>query len=198
MAWAPDYTTVTDLKTFTRVTSSADDAVLTLAITAASRAVDQFCNRQFGLVAEPEERSYTAEWDRRKVRWIIPIDDVMIVTGFTAEVEAGELTTSFRPANAAVVGRPYTSLSVDSDSSFSPCGTEDEVTVTARWGWSAVPDAIEQATLMQAARIFARRSSPFGVSGSPDTGPGELRLLARIDADVSVILQPYVRWWAAA
>ena len=50
----------------------------------------------------------------------------------------------------------------------------------------------QEATLLQASRLAARRDSPFGVAGSPDAG-SEMRLLARVDPDVAVALEPYRR-----
>jgi hypothetical protein len=57
---------------------------------------------------------------------------------------------------------------------------------------------VEQATLLQASRFHARRFSPYGVAGSPELG-SELRLLAKLDADVELALSKaqLVRWWAA-
>lgn len=51
---------------------------------------------------------------------------------------------------------------------------------------SPVPDAIKQACLIQASRIFSRKSSPYGIAGSPETG--ELRLLNSLDVDVQQLL----------
>jgi hypothetical protein len=64
------------------------------------------------------------------------------------------------------------------------------VKVTALWGWTAVPVAVKQATLLQASRFFSRRHSPYGVAGSPELG-SEIRLLARVDPDVGVSLRDY-------
>jgi len=199
MAWAPSYVTPTQLKAFAAISVSDHDAWLDLAIAAASRAVDQFCNRQFGLVDAPEERSYTAEWDRRQCRWVVWHDDVMApVTGFSIETESGVIDAyALKPANAVAQGRPYTHTIVDPASTYTPTGARDEVTITARWGWASVPDAVQEATLLQANRLFKRHDAPFGVAGSPQLG-SELRLLAKVDPDVAVVLTPYVRWWAAA
>lgn len=197
MAWAPDYVSTAELKAFRRISDSVDDTQLALAIAASSRAVDLYCNRQFGLVDELEERFYTAEWDRRRCRWVITIDDLMIVTGLSVSTDAGVLDVDLKPANAIAISRPYTRLAVAADSIYAPTGTEDEVAITARWGWDAVPNAVKQATLLQANRIASRRDSPYGVAGSPDLG-NELRLLERLDPDVAVTLNPYRRWWAAA
>ena len=47
------------------------------------------------------------------------------------------------------------------------------------------------------ARVDAihRKGSPYGIAGSPDLG-SELRLLAKLDADVAVLLRSFVRMWA--
>jgi hypothetical protein len=76
-------------------------------------------------------------------------------------------------------------------------GPSTAVAVTARWGWPSVPFPVEQAALQQAVRLFARRSSPFGVAGSPELG-SELRLLSRLDPDVEMLLGPYRRRWYVA
>jgi len=204
MAWAPDYVTSAQLRAFVHISDSVDDAQVAVAITAASRAVDLHTNRQFGLVASAEERFYTAYWDRQRCRWVVPIDDVMTTTGFLAETQDADGTTVgaiddyyLEPRNAAAQGRPWTHLVVKPDSTFKPTGVENEVAITGRWGWTTVPVPVEQATYLQGSRFLARRDSPFGIAGSPDVG-SELRLLARLDPDVSVSLRGYIRWWAGA
>lgn len=198
MAWAPAYLTSDELKAFIRVTDTVDDVEVASAIEAASRAVDDHCSegrtppdRQFGQVAAPEARRYTAR--PRGCRWVVDIDDLMDAAGLTVAVPAGAITLyDLTPVNAAVKGRPWTQLVVNPDSTVQPTGEAYEVTVTARWGWSAVPVTVKNATKLQASRFLARRDSPYGVAGSPDQG-SELRLLARVDPDVAVMLRPYVR-----
>ena len=201
MTWAPAYVTTAELKAFVRISDTVDDAFLALAVEAASRAVDRHTNRQFGQVAAPEERHYTAHWDRRRCRWVVLIDDLMSVSGFAASTDSGSITVTLgvdlKPINAPATGWPWTTLVVDPASPILPTAAEDGVAITAVWGWDAVPDTVKQATLLQASRLFSRRSSPYGVAGSPDLG-SELRLLARLDVDVSVALGPYIRWWGAA
>lgn len=194
MPWAPDYVTTTDLKSYLRITGAADDAQLQLAVTSASRAVDSTTYRQFGQVAAAEARTYTARWDGSICRWVIVVDDLMDATGLTVVIEAGPITLfSKNPANAAQRGRPWTRIVVSDDSTVKPKGEAGEVTVTGKWGWTAVPDTVKQATLLQASRFFKRRDAPFGIAGSPDTG-SEMRLLAKVDPDVAVALKPYIRW----
>lgn len=197
MAWAPDYVTAADLKAYLRITDAVDDAQVALAVTAASRAVDRCCNRQFGLVAAPEARVYTARWDSDRGRYVVDIDDLMTVTGLSVTGENGAVDVfAKQPGNANLAGVPWTRLVVDPTSTTLPTLKEDGVTVTARYGWATVPVAVQQATLLQASRLFKRRDAPFGVAGSPDLG-SELRLLAKVDPDVEVVLGPYRRWWGA-
>lgn len=196
MAWAPDYITVQEFKDFLDITGgdSVDDIELAVAITAASRAIDDYCNRQFGQVAVAEERLYTAWPDYQRGVWCVDIDDLMTTTNLVVELD-GTATTDFtkEPVNAASKSMPWTRLTVNPvTASLSPTGADFEVSVTAIWGWSAVPNAVKQATLFQANRFQHRRSSPFGIAGSPDQG-SELRLLSRVDPDVGVSLRGYVR-----
>jgi hypothetical protein len=73
-----------------------------------------------------------------------------------------------------------------------PYDEDDEIAtvqVTGVWGWSAVPIAVKQATIIQAMRIFKRLDSPLGVISSPDTG--YFRVSSRIDPDVAMLLNSY-------
>lgn len=198
MAWQPSYVSVAELASFVRIGDAVDDVQLGLAIGAASRSIDRHCNRQFGVVAAAEERSYTACWDRRRGRWLIHVDDLMTVTGLTVTVDAGAIEDFvLEPVNAAQKARPWETLVVSPESAVKPSSDEYGVTVEALWGWTTVPDPVKQATLLQASRLFSRRGSPYGIAGSPEQG-SELRLLARVDVDVAVSLGPFTRWWGAA
>lgn len=188
MAWAPDYVTATDLKGFLRITDTVDDAQLAFAITAASRAVDKHCNRQFGLLAAVEDRVYTARWDVALGKYVLDVDDLMTSTGLAVTGAAAITDYTLRPSNADLNGRPWTRVIVNSGGRDSL----DGITVTAKWGWSAVPVAVQQAALLQASRFFKRKDAAFGVAGSPELG-SELRLLAKVDPDVAVVLGPYQR-----
>lgn len=184
MAWAPDYAEVDALATYERIPDDVDDAQLARAITTASRAVDRHCRRQFGLLDAPAVRYYQPRWDARLSSVVVDIDDLMTTTGLEVD---GEATASpvLLPRNAAADGMPWRVLKLDAMNWA-------EVAVTALWGWTEVPDAVKQATLLQASRFLARRNAPFGIAGSPDTG-SEMRLLAKVDPDVAVSLEPYRR-----
>lgn len=205
MAWAPDYITLAQLKDYMRVTDSDDDAELSTAISGASRAIDLATGRQFGQVAAAEDRFYETVWDIATGRWLVAIDDLADLTGFTLAIDpAGDDSFSdaiteyvFYPRNAVVKGKVYTSVAISRTSDVQPLCRAQVVKGHAKWGWSAVPTVIEEACELQSSRLAMRRDSPFGVAGSPSNGGSELRLLAKLDPDVDVMLRSVNRNWGA-
>lgn len=196
MAWAPDYVTRAEIKAQLGIDTldTADDALIDIMITTASRAIDTETNRQFGSTSGPEVRYYPAEWRDERGVWVAVIDDTF-ASSLTIANGDGDSITDYRlePRNAAAIGRPYERLVVGRDSSVVPVWADYELTVTANpWGWTATPTAIKGATRLQVSRLFARRESPYGVAGSPDLG-SEIRLLAKLDPDVAVAVAGYVR-----
>lgn len=190
MAWKPDYATSAEVKSYLRIADTDDDVQIALYTTAASRAIDDHCGRQFGVVSAAEEREYEPTYDRYIRKYIVPIDDLMTTTGLvvTGSEELTSDSYELWPLNAPSKGMPWTQLRVS---------TRCRLTVEALWGWTAVPTPIKLATLIQASRFAARRDSPYGVAGSPTEG-SEVRLLASLDPDLKTSVRPFVRkWWAA-
>lgn len=210
MTWAPDYCTAEELKSYLRIGDNADDVFIALWVTTVSRNVDDFCGRQFGQVAEAEDRYYPGMWDTHEQALFIEIDDVQDTTGLTVTDPNGSIVDSadyaFLPRNAAAKGRPYERLRIRSAAwphvfpygpFFPRPGTSHEYTVHARFGWSEQPAAVKTGLFLQGARLSKRRDSPFGISGSPQQ-QGEIRLLAQLDVDFRTSLKPLQRnWWAA-
>lgn len=212
MPWAPSYVSVDELQVALRipVADTLDDTMLQFAIDAASRAIDQVTNRQFGLVASAEAREYRAEWNKTLCRYAVDIDDLQTTTGLLVAADDdddgvydddtwvlnAEDGFYMDPMNAPDKGRPWTRIVFRSDADAPPLGV-DKVRVTGRFGWTVVPETIKQATLVQASRFFYRREAPFGVAGSPSTG-SEIRLLSMVDPDVAVMVRPYRRQWGSA
>jgi len=193
MAWAPDYISVPELKTWLSLADTVDDLIMATAITAASRAIDHETNRQFGVVAAAEQRTYRARPDYELGRWTVDVDDFQTVSGFVVSVvDAGTVTTYVKePCNAAQKGRPWTRIAFTSDSEFQPDTHPHEVAVTGVWGWTTVPVPVKQATLLQASRVLKRRYSPEGVAGFGELGA--VRVSTRPDPDVAVSLRDFRR-----
>jgi hypothetical protein len=191
--WAPDYVTADQLSDYCRTIDVDDEGLDPMARTAASRAIDQRTNRQFGKVDSPVARIYRPWPDYDRGVWCVTIDDLMDTDGLVVDLD-GTTVTQFElePLNAAADGRPWETLVFTDDSEARPTKHTDKVTMTAPWGWDAFPPAVVEATLLQASRLKKRRDAPFGIAGSPDMG-SEVRLLARLDPDVVVILGGYGR-----
>lgn len=192
--WKPDYATVEELKEYVSIPAddTLDDSVIGGKIAAASRSVDEHCHRQFGQVDTPQSRVFTAV--RRGYGSMVIVDDIMDLTGVTVTANGTAVTPDrWTPRNATADGVPYTRLWLPRATTCEVDGIE----VTGLWGWSAVPETVKEATLLQASRLLKRRDAPFGVAGSPDLG-SEIRLLAKVDPDVAVMLHAFVRRGAVA
>lgn len=119
---------------------------------AASRAVEAFTCRQFNKQTSATARKFRpVDWRR------VPVDDFHTVTGLAIDVNGTAWNVANvdpRPRNGVMDGQPgwpFFNL-------YATVGTwpsEATVTVTAQWGWAAVPKGIEQATLETAAVMFA-------------------------------------------
>lgn len=206
MTWAPAYylDNVGQLKAYLRVPADdvLDDSELEFAAIAASRAIDRATRRQFGKTSL-EARYFTPEWDAASLRYVVRVDDIAETgEGFLIEVDTAEdqtyatVVTSFQklPLNAAATSRPWERITLPA--SVAVPLVEGSVKVTAVFGWDSVPATVKQACMVQAARFYKRRESPFGVAGSPEFG-SEVQLRDRVDVDVAVMLRPYRRQvWA--
>ncbi|MDX2552755.1 phage head-tail connector protein [Streptomyces stelliscabiei] len=168
------------------------DDLLNNALASASRSIDTACGRRFYLDAAPSARVFNPSGrvvcDDSGERLLL---DDMGAAPTLVETGSGGVWTAVTdyeagPDNALVRGRPLTSL-LRTSSSWGR-GTV-RVRVTDRWGWPAVPDEIEQASLIQASRLFKRKDSPEGVTGSAEWG---VVRLSRRDPDVWALIEHYV------
>lgn len=185
MPWAPDYVDAADLAEFVRVES--DNPYVGTYGTAAARAIDDACNRQFGQLDDPDTFTYDAlaAAQLENGRWLLLIDDVPAVAGVTVTVDgtavaAGVDGYQWWERNAIVKGRPYTGITL----ADRPTG---DVDVLAPFGWLAIPAGVTAACWLQVNRWNIRRESPYGTAGSPSEG-SEVRLSARLDPDVRAML----------
>jgi len=195
------YCTLSDLKTSLGIDDIQDDTSLEAAIMAASRMVDDYTGRFFykdGTTGAPVTRYYTAQdW------WTTNVDDIIHISEIATDDNFDQLYTTVwatsdymvEPVNNPRRGWPWTRLLAIGAYIF-PFNLPQSVRVKGVWGWSAVPNEVQMATKIQAARLFVRRQSPFGIAGSPDIGT--VRLGSRLDPDVEVLLRPFrkVSWMA--
>lgn len=173
------------------VSDTVDDALLTLAINSASRDIDQATERQFFQTSAT--RIYTPQDS-----YITNTDDIVSVTSIKTSTGADSVfdTTwkatdyQLEPLNGITGGIsvPFNSIRAVGDFTFPISGGEATVQVTGVFGFASVPVAIEQATVLLAARIFKRNDSPGGVMGFGDIG---VVRVSRIDPDIDRLIMPY-------
>ena len=65
------------------------------------------------------------------------------------------------------------------------------VKVEAKFGFAIVPDAIKQATFIQALRFFKRKDTPFNVFGNEQTGQQEL--FNKMDPDAMQLIKGFIK-----
>jgi hypothetical protein len=198
------YASLSDFKNFVRSNGAdtTDDTLMVMALDAAARAIDRTCNRTF-VVSSGVETARVFTPLLMGNRYVLPVDDMPLSATPTVMFDSttnglyDTASTGFRlgPTTAAARGLPYTLLNWNSGVTPPPLH-DDSVEVTAAWGWDAVPTTITYASMLQASRFLKRRDAPFGVTGSGELG-NEMRLLAKVDPDVAVMVGAYRRWWGA-
>ena len=194
MAITNGYCSLAEIKAALRITDNLDDSILETAVESASRLVDGYAGRNF-YSAGSAVRYFTPE-----DRIVCEIDDLISLTSLQVSEDLDSVydqtwaATDYQlePLNGKVdglTGWPATRIRAVGAYIFGTNIGEASVKVTGTWGWSAVPTAVKQATVIQASRIFKRLDSPLGVLSSPDLG--YIRVGTRLDPDVQQLVEPY-------
>ena len=193
MAITNGYCTLDELKASLRipVSDTLDDDLLELAVESASRDIDQACERIFYSTAAT--RIFTPRDGLN-----CEIDDLASVTtiktssGADGVFDVTWTSTDYQlmPLNGVAGGMtvPYDLIYAVGDYTFPMSGQEATVQVNGTWGFTSVPTAIKQATVLLSARIFKRNDSPGGVMGFGDLG---IIRVGRMDPDIDRLIQPY-------
>jgi len=189
------YVTLAELKAALRITDAVDDSLLNAAITSASAYVNNYCERSFVVGTATTERRYvpTGRYDPLLIDDASAVAEVAIdedVDG-TFRTELRPLDYQLEPINPTTGGiaYPYTSIRPIEDGYWPMWQGRATVRVRGTFGWPAVPDAVKEATLLQASRLFTRLDSPLGVAGFGDMGV--MRVSFRGDPDVMMLLAPF-------
>lgn len=157
------------------------DDLLQFWLNAAAKAVDNYCNRPDGFVADStaSARLYVGSGDRyqstdefvaiTKVEVLDSPTDTTYVTWAASDytaIRGGMAHPDFQPLSK---GYPYNGLLIAVNGDYStwtsgifrnPANRVPTVRLTAKWGFATeVPDTIKAATIMQAARWYKRAKS---------------------------------------
>jgi hypothetical protein len=191
------YTNLTDVKNGLQIDDINDDTAIEAAILAASRMIDDYCQRSFyqeGTLAAPVTKYYTP-----LSPWYLEIDDLLQPTEVASRAnQSGPFTQiwnldtdiMYEPVNNPETGKPVTRLLAIQTYVF-PYFFPQTVKITGVWGFKEIPYEVELACKIQASRLFIRKQSPFGIAGSVELGT--VRLNSRLDPDVEILLKTYRR-----
>lgn len=189
-----------DTVTITDVTDVVDDRRLERAIEGASRGIDNYEGRRFYRNATDETRYYKAAFPDV----LFCPDDIGTVTTLATDGDGDRVyedtwtATDFdlEPCNAALDGEAYTMISRTPDGDYTfPVGVAKGVKVIGKFGYSATaPDAIREACLLMAERLFKRKDAPFGIMGAGSLGV--VRMVHKMiedDLELALLLAPFRR-----
>jgi hypothetical protein len=166
------YATVAALKSRLgmETTDTRDDFELHTVCFAASRALEQYCQRLFWRSAAGTARTFVPTG---LYRLKLPVFcDLVSVSALATDASGdGTFETSWSssdyqllPLNpdAAPETRPYTAVKPLARAWPAPCGAltrDDRIQITGVWGWPAVPYGVRQSALITAAELFRSKST---------------------------------------
>lgn len=215
-----DYCTAAELKANSElnISDATDDTDLGIAITAASRSIDQATGRFFYQTAS-QARYYDANDE-----WKIWLDDFVSISELAVDDNADgtfptvwTLGTDYQigPRNAGSdtgdpepyqfvrrlpQGRyqfPSNFYKYYAPTYYRTLGrewTEDTIRVTGIFGWPSVPGDVHKACMIFAARLFKRGVSALGVEATTGLGGSQIKAVP-LDADIAMILNNRRKNW---
>ena len=161
-----------------------------LVVSAASRAIDDHQNTRYYPTSETRYYEPSSR-DRSLI-----IDDLVTLTSVKFDIDGDgtfetELTENthfvLEPLNNALENKPKYVIHLIPAGGYVFPGTHRSVQVVGSFGWASTPAQVKYACMIQAARYYTRRSSPFAVAGISSDGGG--MRLSKLDPDVIAILE---------
>ncbi len=197
MAVVAGYCTVAQLREqFGDENNLLSNALLERAINATSRAIDDHTGRRFWQDAAVQSKVYRCD-DPYEVE----VDDISTTTGLVIATDTtgdGSYATTWSAADyqleplnrEAEMAHAWWRLVAVGMRTFPVHQRRTTLRVTARFGWSRVPEDVEQACLIRAAAIFKRKEATFGVAGFGEFG---VVRIGRRDPDVMDLLHNFIK-----
>ena len=197
MALTNAYASLIQLKSAIGIADGIDDPMLEMAIESASRQIDSYTERYFYNAGTAVKLFSPLD------NYVCPTEDFITLTkvetsedGESWDTEWAATDWQAEPLNGRSGGlvTSYTQIRAIDSYLFPYRNGEATARLTGTWGWSAVPIAITQATIILASRIFKRLDSPLGIISND---LGSMRVGFRLDPDVQHLIDPYRKISAA-
>jgi len=192
------YASLSEVKAAARIADTIDDALLEISIEASSREIDGICERVF-YPSGTAVRTYIPQ-----DLYLLETDDIVSVTtiksdstgegGFDLEWDSSDF--QLEPLNGLAGGivTPFTRVRAVGAKLWPIYEPRDinagqaSVQITGVFGFSTIPIAIKQATIIMALRQFKRYDSPLGAAGFGDLG---VMRVSRYDPDIEALISPW-------
>jgi hypothetical protein len=198
MAMTNPYASLSEVKAAARIADNLDDALLELSIEASSREIDGATERFF-YSSGTATRTYIPQ-----DLYLVETDDIVSVTHIKTDTTGdgvftetwGSADYQLEPLNGIAGGivTPFTRVRAVGDKLWPVYEPRDinagqaSIEIRGVFGFSAVPIAIKQATILMALRQFKRYDSPLGAAGFGDLG---VVRVSRFDPDVEALIGPW-------
>lgn len=195
-----------DLKAYIGLSGSGQDNNIDNAINAACRQIDAICDRYFY-----QDETVNAKYYSPTNDFFLFTDDISTTTGLVVQLDTTDngtydttltLETDFtlKPYNPKTyqIGNttynwPYTEIEILATRSSERFDRliQKNVKIQAKFGFPKIPEAISQATLIQATRLWKRKDTPFNVYGNEQTGT--IELFNKMDPDAKELIKGYIK-----
>jgi hypothetical protein len=185
------YVTADALQEYVGSTTATDYTECEVVAQSASDGVDSHCQRTFTVPTSATVRLFVPQGGD-----LLRVDDIanttdLVITEDGSTVSASDYQLESSPGRVNTVNvagqyRPY--MYVRRLSGSWGCDTEATVSITARWGWTATPDAVVLATKIIGKDYFAMGDTRFGF-----VQVGDFSRRAAENSMAAAILAPYRR-----
>lgn len=203
MAITHGYITLEDLKKAVGDSSSSDDSLYEVAIEAASRMIDGWCDpagsRHFWSEDTPQPRLF-----RPYNRYLVRTGFFSTITGLTIETDDNNdgtfetvwsVTDWVAEPGLRPNGEPFDHITAAGAARGFPVnGRRSCVRITALWGWPAIPAPVKQACQMVAVALYKSKDYVGGEIGFDESttegGTRNILAMARALIPKSYMLEP--------
>jgi len=193
------YATRDEFQAWSQAETSTKFDQMDTAVTATSRAIDEYCQRRFyqdGTVPSPVARTFQVI-DCHVLR-LGPFNDLVSLSTLKTDAAGdGTFETTWTATDFELgpvdrpPGRPYTQIEAIGGLQFPivrGTGRSVRVEVTGVWGWAAIPVEVHQACLIKATQVFGRMQAIYHAGGLDAFGP--IRISRFEDPHVVSLIDP--------